>query len=428
MDKSNMDQPAVRKVAVFSIANPEHAIASLRLITPLSEAGIENSWRMPNQEYEAELLSDCDLVIIQRDFPRFVHQYIQIHSDAYRLGIPVIFEIDDLLWELPEEHPDRATNHYTDALLPMMFAAWASDGITVASPGIKDYLSWLNPNIYLLPNYLNPKLWDFQNPELTKGNTITIGYMGGDSHLPDFQMIETAILNILERFQGRVKFITWGLKPAPALKDHPLVEWNSLTPGDYAAFTKYFNQQEFDIYISPLKDSLFNRCKSSIKILEYTALGIPGVSSDLEPYRNVINPGVTGFLAETTEQWEEHLTTLIDQPETRLQIAKKAQISIRKDWLISDHFYQWQQVYESVVSSYSQRKDVPHILQVMKTILTQTTEHKKQLMLKFDDQQAQLSQLKASRSWRAGQMLKSIYKRIFSNEQKASPQKVLDEP
>jgi lipase chaperone LimK len=64
----------------------------------------------------------------------------------------------------------------------------------------------------------------------------------------------------------------------------------------------------------------------------------------------------------------------------------------------------------------------------MKTILTQTTEHKKQLMLKFDDQQAQLSQLKASRSWRAGQMLKSIYKRIFSNEQKASPQKVLDEP
>jgi glycosyltransferase involved in cell wall biosynthesis len=422
-----MAHQLIRKVTVFSIVNPEHAIASLRLMAPLLEAGIEIDWRMPHQEYDVNLLYGSDLVIIQRDFPRFVDQYIKIHSDAYRLNIPVIFEIDDLLWELPEEHPDRATNYYTDALLPMMFAAWASDGITVTSPGIEDYLSWLNPNIHLLPNYLNHKLWDFKKPELTKGNTISIGYMGGDSHLPDLQMIETPILNILERFQGRVKFITWGLQPTPALNDHPLVEWKSLTPGDYASFAIYFNQQDFDIYISPLRNSLFNRCKSSIKNLEYTTLGIPGVSSDLEPYRNVINPGVTGFLAETIEQWEAHLTTLINQPETRLQIAKQAQISVRNDWLISDNFYQWRQVYESVLGSYSQRQDVPHILQLMNTIISQTMVHKKQLKMKLDDQQAQLSQIKESRSWQASQMLKSIYKRIFSSKQNGSTQEILDE-
>jgi len=422
-----MARQPIKKVTVFSIANPEHAIASLRLMAPLLEAGIEINWRMPHQEYDANLLSGSDLVIIQRDFPRFVDQYIQIHSDAHRLEIPVIFEIDDLLWELPEKHPDRISNHYTDALLPMMFSAWASDGITVASSGIKKYLSWLNPNIYLLPNYLDPKLWSFKKPEPNADNITNIVYMGGDSHQPDLEMIESAIRNILERYQGRVKFTTWGLQPSQALIDHPLVEWKALTPGDYASFAEYFTQQDFDIYISPLKDSLFNRCKSSIKIFEYTSLGIAGVSSGLEPYRNVIKSGETGLLAETIEQWEAHLITLIDNPEMRLQIAKQAQISVRSDWLISDHFYLWQQVYESVAGSYSLRQDVPKILQLMKSIMSQTAVHKSQLLMMLDEQQAQLSQLKESKRWQASQVLKSIFKQFFSDTKEEAVQEILDE-
>jgi hypothetical protein len=53
--------------------------------------------------------------------------------------------------------------------------------------------------------------------------------------------------------------------------------------------------------------------------------------------------------------------------------------------------------------------------------------HKKQLKMKLDDQQAQLSQIKESRSWQASQMLKSIYKRIFSSKQNGSTQEILDE-
>lgn len=422
-----MPHPKISKITVFSIANPEHAIASLRLITPLSEAGIEINWRMPHQEYYEDLLSDSDLVIIQRDFPRFVNQYIQIHSDAHRLKIPVIFELDDLLWELPEEHPDRNTHHYTDALLPMMFAAWASDGISVASSGIRDYLSWLNPNIFVLPNYLNSRIWSFKQPELTSDDSTIIGYIGGDSHKPDLEMVEPVILNILERFQGRVKFNIWGLQPTPGLLEHPLVDWNSLTPGNYAKFAEYFSEQDFDIYISPLRDSQFNRCKSSIKILEYSSLGIAGVSSGLDPYRNVINSGVSGLIAETIEQWEAHLVTLIDNPNQRLQMALEAQESVRNDWLLKDNYYLWQQVYESVVGSYSQRQEVPKILQLMKTIISQTAGHNKQLFMMLDDRQVQLSQLQGSKTWQVSQTLKAIFKQFFPGQKNEAAQEVLDE-
>lgn len=422
-----MSQTVVSKVTVFSSANPEHAIASLRLIGPLSEAGIEIIWRMPNQNYDVQLISGSDLVIFQRDFPRYIDQYIQIHSDAHRLRIPVIFEIDDLLWELPEEHPDRKTHYYTDALLPMLLAAWTADAITVPSNGLKDYLYWLNQNIFVLPNYLNLKLWTLQNPPLSHSETISIGYMGGDSHLPDLQVISSVILEILDSYQGKVKFTSWGLKPHPALLKHPLVEWHSLTPGDYAAYANFCGKQHIDIYIAPLKNSLFNRCKSSIKVLEYISLGIAGVASDLEPYSSVITSGVTGLLAEANEHWDTHLKALIEQPERRLEIAKQAHTSVREDWILSDHYNQWQLAYESIVSSYSPRQDFPQILQLMNSIIAKTTEQKNQLKAKLDEQQTQMDKYVESRQGQSGQILRSIFNRYSFRKDKGSFQESADE-
>jgi glycosyltransferase involved in cell wall biosynthesis len=422
-----MAQHTIREVTVFSIANPEHAIASLRLVGPLSAAGIKINWRMPHQDYDANLLAGSDIVVFQRDFPRFVDQYVQIHSDAYSRNIPVIFEIDDLLWELPEDHPDRETRHYTDALLPMFFAAWAADGITVASEGIQRYLTWLNPKIFVLPNYLDSELWSFKNPERGQRDSIMIGYMGGDSHQPDLEMVEKPLLDILERFQGRVKFKTWGLKPSPALFDHSLVEWVDLSPGDYAGFARFFSEQKFDIYISPLGDSQFNRSKSSIKILEYTSLGITGVSSDIQPYREVVEPGATGLLADTNDNWEKQLESLVINPELRLELAQRAQKSVIKDWLLKDHADQWVEVYRNLATSYEQRQDVPKILQMMNNIMTQSLEHQASLVRILNDQEGIIAHYQKGVLWQAFQALKSIYRRLFINSGKGDSTEILDE-
>jgi glycosyltransferase involved in cell wall biosynthesis len=417
----------IREVTVFSIANPEHAIASLRLAGPLTAAGIKINWRMPHQDYDANLLAGSDVVIIQRDFPRFVDRYVQIHSDAYSRNIPVIFEIDDLLWGLPEDHPDRETRHYTDALLPMFFAAWAADGITVASEGIQRYLSWLNPEIFVLPNYLDSELWSLKAPEPSQGDSLMIGYMGGDSHQPDLEMVEKPLLRLLERFQGQVKFKTWGLKPSPALLAHPSVEWVELSPGDYSGFARYFGQQKFDIYISPLKDSQFNRCKSSIKILEYTSLGITGVSSDIPPYRKVVEPGATGLLADTNENWEKQLESLVINPALRLELAQRAQESVIKDWLMKDHADQWMQVYCNLATSYEQRQDVPKILQMMNNIMTQSLEHQASLVRKLKDQEVIIAHYQKGVRWQAIQALKTIYRRLFISSGKGDSMEILDE-
>ena len=382
---------------------------------------------MPHERFDEHALMDSDIVVIQRDFPRFIDQYWQVHSAAFRLQIPVIFEIDDLLWELPGEHPDRRTHHYMEALLPMMFAAWAADGITAASTGIKDYLAWLNPKVMVLPNYLDSRIWTLNQPHTTSDSTTTIGYVGGDSHKPDLEMIESAILKVLDRFNDRVKFKVWGFQPSPRLLERPLVDWEPLEPGNYAEFANYLSQQEMDIYIAPLKESRFNRCKSSIKILEYTSMGITGVSSRLDPYSDVIHHGETGFLADTLEQWESHLAALIENPGERLRMAGEAQKSLRNDLLLKDHHSLWQKGYESVVENYSQRKEVPGILQLMQTIVSQQKEKENLLLKDLADKQSQITQLEEGLSHKAGRALKRIFDTMVSDPEQEAVQERNDD-
>jgi len=62
----------------------------------------------------------------------------------------------------------------------------------------------------------------------------------------------------------------------------------------------------FDIAVAPLVDHPFNRAKSALKLLEYGALALPVVASDIEPYRSapVIRVG------DDPEAWIEALRSI----------------------------------------------------------------------------------------------------------------------
>jgi glycosyltransferase involved in cell wall biosynthesis len=54
---------------------------------------------------------------------------------------------------------------------------------------------------------------------------------------------------------------------------------------------------DFDIGLSPLRDTQFARSKSPLKALEYGALGIPVVAANVEPYASFVRHGETGSCA-----------------------------------------------------------------------------------------------------------------------------------
>lgn len=336
------------------------ACLHLRILTSAQQLGWKVLRGITEEGFDASIVEQADAVVIQRDHCRIMRNYESVTSLAHQRGIPVIFDLDDLLFELPEEHPDRVNGFFADALLPMLLTVIEADLVTVTTNQLRDYLLPYNPNTVVLPNYLDDVTWQMKTPIMKRGDgePLIIGYMGTDSHEPDLREILPALLQVAEKYPGKVAFRFWGIQPPQELIQAAKVEWNPHPTFTYVDFVRNFQEQSADIAIAPLQDNLFNACKSPLKFFEYSANGIPGVYSRVAPYEGVITDRKEGLLASTTEQWVNALSALIESSELRMSIITKAQASLRENWLLSDHANAILDAYTKTITSAKKRKRI----------------------------------------------------------------------
>lgn len=325
----------------------------LRLVAPLREAGIEMILGVENGEIKPERVLDGDLVVIQRHLPVHFKEYKKIISLARSEKKPIVFELDDLLFFLPDNHPDRLIHFYSGALLPVFQALLEADLITVPTEELRSVLSRYVPadKIAVLPNLLDDKLWSLRDPKKTHhdNDVITIGYMGTESHRPDIVQIVPALIDILQQFPEKVTIQFWGIQRPEELSQFSQVQWTPWISYNYPEFAQHFQTQRADIFIAPLVDNLFNRCKSALKFFEYSALGVCGIYSAIPPYNKVIRHGEQGLLASSISEWVTCLRQLIEDESLRLRLAQNALLLIQSQYVLSQQAYRWREVYQSII-------------------------------------------------------------------------------
>ena len=342
--------------AVVYTAYPwEHVLPVLRLVEPLRLANIGLIQGNDMEQVAPEKVSLADIVVIQRDFPRWETAYRAVIQLAHSEGKPLIYEIDDLLVELPEDHPDRPIYYYSRAVLPMLQAILEADAVTVSTQALREYLLPFNPNVFILPNYLADDLWLMQPPvhrrqtdDRPADAPVIIGYMGTTSHVADLEMIAEVLVKLLDQYSDRIVFQFWGIEPPAALRGRTSVQWVSLNILEYAQFARYFSQRQCDIFLAPLAENHFNQTKSSIKFLEYSSLGVPGVYSRITPYESIVRHNETGMLASSPAEWEHSLHQLIDDPALRRKIGSQAFEAVDEEWRLAGHALEWRKLYEQV--------------------------------------------------------------------------------
>jgi hypothetical protein len=97
----------------------DESLAHLRLIGPIRQAGLRIIDGILDDQIQVDCISKGDIVVIQRDFPKRYNDYRKIIQIAHKKGKPVVFDLDDLLFFLPENHPGRQMQYYATYLLPM---------------------------------------------------------------------------------------------------------------------------------------------------------------------------------------------------------------------------------------------------------------------------------------------------------------------
>lgn len=339
------------KIAFFTHQNIITAVEYLRVFGPISYTDMEILMGIEYINNLFDFIKDIDIVLIQRDFPNDFGLFNQIFNISRAQKKPVVYDLDDNLFDLPKNHPDRESFVFARAMIPMIRAITKADYITVSSKYLENKLTFLNQNILVLPNYLDKKIWSFRSPDNQKSaERVTIGYMGGNTHKPDIELITPILLTIKDEYAERVRFNFYGLKPPDRLLSFPDTTWTPIKTYVYKEFAEDFQKIDVDFFIAPLNNNEFNRCKSNIKYLEYSSLGVPGIFSNVYPYKEIITDGVNGLHANSSLEWEEKIRMLIENPELRYRLADNAQNFINENFLMSKNSFRWKEAYQNIIN------------------------------------------------------------------------------
>ena len=322
-------------LAVYSLDLPAYACAWLRLLGPAAalKGRVDIRWaaRSDGASYaiSAEAMQGADAVVFQRYFP--MRETWPLVERALASGLPVIYETDDNFLAVPEDHPMRQR---LEPVVPFAAELLArADCVTVSTPEHKRALAGRARRVEVLPNLVDERLWGQtarQEGEAPggagSGGPVRIVFAGTPSRSGDLAFLAPVLAGIRERFGRGVAFTFLGCA-LPGLDAREITFQE-----DYAGYARALAALRPDIGLAPLADSPFNRCKSAVKWLEYSALGAAGVYADLPPYAWVRH-GETGLKAGPDPGlWYDALKRLIRDTTLRDRLGRQARAEVMSRW------------------------------------------------------------------------------------------------
>ncbi|HSU04622.1 MAG TPA: glycosyltransferase [Acetobacteraceae bacterium] len=249
-------------------------------------------------------------------------------------GIALVYDLDDDLLDVPRGHPEarqlRPLARDVERMLRGASTVWAS------TPALRQRIARLRDNARVVPNGLDERLWaDPPATRLGRQGPVRILFMGTLTHDDDFALVEPALARLHDDFPGRVSFDMIGVSARQKLPDWvnrvPLSISGNLS---YPGFVNWLIQQPgWDIGIAPLAGTAFNAAKSAIKVMDYAALGLAVLASNVPAYRGSVNKDSLVFNKETA--WYEALSRLVRDPVLRTARAAETRAAFTTRWTLA---------------------------------------------------------------------------------------------
>lgn len=224
-----------------------------------------------------------------------------------------------------------------------------ADMVTCTTENLRGEFLKINPNVAVLPNVIDPEFFP-QGLEFKKKG-VRIGWQGGASHYEDLYLIKDAIKQVLDanpsftfvyfgdmRFQGLFKDI-----------NPNQIEFHSWI--NHSAYPYKLATLNLDIGLCPLEDNQFNRNKSSIKWMEYSAMNIATIASNIPPYSIDMTHNETGLVIDNSkEAWVDNISKLALDYELRTKLSKQANDQVLTHHNIKTKAHLWIDAYSKLMN------------------------------------------------------------------------------
>ena len=256
----------------------------------------------------------------------------QLINTLKQLGIVVIVDLDDY-WLPTIEHPIYTLITQNKIHEKIMNNLRAASWVTTTTSIFADEIKKLNKNVIVIPNSINPNEQQFKQTT-PKSDKIRIGWLGGSSHLHDIELLRGFTQKLGPEINKEIQYVICGfdlrgtvteinpqtkeerkrdIKPQEtvwARYEEIFTDNYNLVSPEYKKFlldfkeadfpsqitlpyqrvwtkpvTSYaMNYSKFDISLAPIKNHIFNRMKSQLKVIEAGFYKKALIASNIGPY------------------------------------------------------------------------------------------------------------------------------------------------
>lgn len=228
-----------------------------------------------------------------------------------RFSAPVVVDYDDAVFHRYDQHRSMLVR----GLLGRKIAALVRRAavVVVGNRYLASYAKQAGARTVVhVPTCVDEARYLPAGERASPAGPMTVGWIGTPHTARFLQVVRDVLATLVAEGQLRVRLIGAG-DAAPLACDYASVPWDEST--------EVAELQGLDCGIMPLVDEPFERGKSGYKLIQYMACGLPVVASPVGANREIVEDGVTGFLATSPAQWETALRRLSADPALREQLG-----------------------------------------------------------------------------------------------------------
>lgn len=285
----------------------------------------QRSWPQVARAYLARLgrllsARRYDLLWIEKElFPMLPASAERLLAAA---GVPYVVDYDDALFHNYDLHRRVLVRRLLGRKIDRVMA-----GARLVIAG-NDYLAERARQagaraIALLPTVVDLERYPFADVRATSSSPFTIGWIGSPQTAAYLSLLAEPLRRLLVHPSVRLILVGAG-RGAPADLPAEHRAWSEASEArDIAAF---------DVGIMPLPDAPWERGKCGYKLIQYMACAKPVIASPVGVNRQLIEPGVNGYLATTGADWELALSRLRKDADLCARLGKAGRARVMADY------------------------------------------------------------------------------------------------
>jgi len=265
----------------------------------------------------------ADIVVVQREAAPFGPAIFEWIIGRI-LRRPVIYDIDDPVF-VPYVSPT-----YGALLSRLKFPGKTrtlvriSRKVICASQYVLRYVQSAGNDGIIIPTIVDTNV--FKPLHRPPRDLPVIGWVGSHSTAQYLKLIAEAMQRLAHRRAFLLRVV--GAERLIVIEGVHVenVEWT--LDGELGFF------QGLDIGVYPIIEDDWSRGKTGFKAIQYMSVGVPPVCSPVGEVPEVVEDGVTGFLAATTEEWVDRLDQLLSDPDLRARMGSAGRRAVEEQYSI----------------------------------------------------------------------------------------------